>query len=108
MKSKYNAYRQTYDGMRFDSRRELDRYRQLCILQRAGQINDLRRQVKYELIPAQKTQGGTLRSVSYIADFVYYRDGRLVVEDSKGVRTDVYTIKKKLMLYRYGIEILET
>lgn len=93
----------------FDSRRELERYNALALLQRAGEISDLRIQVPYELIPKQKkADGKTERAVTYIADFVYKdRNGNEVVEDSKGVKTKEYVIKRKLMLYRYGITIRE-
>lgn len=98
----------------FDSRREADRYLELCYLQKAGIITDLARQVKFVLIPAQRekttgTKCGRVieREVAYIADFVYIRDGQTVVEDAKGVRTRDYVIKRKLMLYMHGIRIAE-
>lgn len=94
--------------MYFDSQKELERWIILSYDQRAGKISNLRRQVKYELIPSQRTENGTLRPVYYIADFVYTLDGNEVVEDAKGIRTDAYIIKKKLMYQRYGILILET
>jgi len=72
-------------------------------------ITDLRRQVKYVLIPAQRDENGKLieREVSYKADFVYEYDGETVVEDTKGVKTKEYIIKRKLMLYVHGIRIHE-
>lgn len=98
------------DGITFDSRREAIRYRELTLLERAGKISGLQRQVKYLLLPAQKVAGKTAeRAVSYIADFVY-RDastGETVVEDVKGVRTEVYKLKRKLMLFAHGIQIKE-
>ncbi|MGM9680364.1 MAG: DUF1064 domain-containing protein [Eubacteriales bacterium] len=84
---------------RFDSLAEYRRWKELNLLLRAGLISDLRRQVRYELIPKQ----GKERTVYYIADFVYAENGETVVEDVKGVRTKEYIIKRKLMLYRYGI-----
>lgn len=101
--SKYHATRTVVDGITFDSKREAARYAELKLMQRAGLISDLRRQVKYELIPKQQGE----RAVSYIADFVYSEDGQTVVEDVKGVRTPVYRIKKKLMLWRHGVRIRE-
>lgn len=101
--SKYHATRTVVDGITFDSKREAARYTELKLMQRAGLISDLRRQVKFELIPKQQGE----RAVSYIADFVYSEDGQTVVEDVKGVRTPVYRIKKKLMLWRHGIRIRE-
>ena len=92
------------------SKKEHDRACQLSLMQRAGIISGLREQVSYELIPAQRDAAGRLleRSCSYIADFVYTdSNGRQIVEDTKGVQTDVYKIKKKLMLQIYGITITE-
>lgn len=93
----------------YDSRREWRRSRQLLIMQRAGMISGLQEQVPYELIPSQKAPDGTtLRAVHYVADFVYHdAEGRLVVEDTKGVRTPAYIIKRKLMLQRYGVLVKE-
>lgn len=94
----------------YASRKEHRRANELRLLQRAGLISGLREQVSYELIPAQWDAKGKLleRACSYVADFVYTdKDGRTVVEDTKGVRTDVYRIKRKLMLQVYGIQISE-
>lgn len=108
--SKYHSHKiKTQDGV-FDSQREYRRWCELKLLQRAGRISDLKRQVKYELIPSQRGKDGKVveKSVTYIADFVYKENGQEVVEDAKGVRTDVYIIKRKLMLFRHGIRIKET
>lgn len=122
--SKYGNRKVTIDGIVFDSVREGRRYKELKALEAAGQIADLQRQVKYMLIPEQRafcneiyTRGrnkgcfkpGKLleKECSYIADFVYVRDGEIVVEDAKGVRTDVYRIKRKLMLWVHGIVVHE-
>lgn len=120
---KYGNKKITVDGVTFDSRKEYLRWCELCLLEKAGQIADLQRQVKYELIPAQyeeyerySTKTGKrlkngLRCVekecSYIADFVYRQDGQTVVEDTKGYKTEAYIIKRKLMLYIHGIRIHE-
>lgn len=107
--TKYHSRKVTLDGIEFDSHREARRYRDLSLLQRAGEISDLRTQVKYTLVPAQKKpSGGTERAVTYTADFVY-RDkaGREIVEDAKGVRTQQYIIRRKLMLFVHGIEVRE-
>lgn len=94
----------------YASRKEHRRANELRLMQRAGLISDLREQVSYELIPAQRDADGKLleRACAYVADFVYTdKDGNTVVEDTKGVRTDVYRIKRKLMLHVHGIRISE-
>jgi len=101
--TKYNARKCEFAGMTFDSRAELRRYKELRLLERAGEITDLRRQVEYELIPKQK---GERRAV-YTADFVYREGGREIVEDVKGVKTRDYILRRKLMLWRHGIKIRE-
>ena len=103
-----------------DSKKEHNRAVQLRIMLRAGLISNLREQGPYELIPAQYGECGTdlkgkpvrvclEKSCKYIADFVYTdnKTGQTVVEDTKGVLTDVYKIKRKLMLYVHGIRIKE-
>ena len=116
----------TVDGITFDSKKEANRYRELKLLEKAGEITGLQLQVKYLLIPSQfgrvpdeRRPGGTKRvclerEVAYYADFVY-RDkaGDLVVEDVKGYRDPAsaayakFVIKRKLMLERYGIRVIE-
>lgn len=108
-KSKYNAVKTTtYDGIKHDSKKEANRWLELNLLLRAGEISDLKRQVKYELIP----KVGKFRATYYIADFVYKeKDGTEVVEDTKSAATannQVFRIKEKLMLWRHGIEIKKT
>lgn len=107
--SKYGNRKITIDGIMFDSIREAERWQELRLLERAGEIKCLSRQVKFELIPKMKTRTGkTVYGESYIADFVYLdKEGRQVIEDAKGYRTDVYKIKRKQMLWLYGIEIQE-
>lgn len=94
----------------YDSRKEHRRANELRLMQRTGLISNLREQVSYELIPAQRGADGKVleRACNYIADFVYTDEhGNTVVEDTKGMRTDVYRIKRKLMLYVHGIRITE-
>ena len=96
----------------FDSQKERRRFYDLQILQRAGEITDLQRQVEFELIPSQKDRDGKTieRAVKYIADFTYAdKNGRFVVEDVKSpvTRTKDYIIKRKLMLFVYKIRITE-
>ena len=112
MPSKYGNRKTTLNGVEFDSHKEAQRYAQLRLLERAGKVSDLRRQVKYVLIPAQRDERGKLleRECSYVADFVYFDFalGREVAEDAKGYRTDTYKLKKKMMLWVHGIQITET
>jgi hypothetical protein len=108
----YNKYSNTKckcaSGHIHDSKKEAKRCNELTILENAGIIQDLRQQVKFVLIPAQKIGGKVVeRECSYYADFVYIEDGKKVVEDTKGMRTDCYVLKRKLMLYVHGIRIKE-
>lgn len=108
--TKYNNKKVTVSGQVFDSKKEANRYKELLLLEKAGAIKDLRMQVKFTLIPAQRYEAtGKVveRECSYKADFVYEEDGKTVVEDVKGFRTKEYIIKRKLMLWRYGIRIRE-
>ena len=111
MRSKYRAKKICYKGEIFDSKAEFRRWSELKLLERAGEIRDLKRQVKHELIPAQRDSNGKLleRAVDYISDFEYVdmRTGRSIVEDVKGVATKEYIIKRKLMLWIYKICITE-
>ena len=116
MNNKYRNRKVTVDGIEFDSIKEASRYSQLKIMQKAGLIEDLELQKKYVLIPAQKIDGKTVeRECSYIADFVYkdVSSGETIVEDVKGYRNPEsagyakFVIKRKLMLYVYGIRITE-
>ena len=92
------------DGQAFDSVKEYHRWGCLRLMERAGKISDLKRQVRFELIPKQNGE----RACTYMADFTYMEDGKLVVEDCKGFRTDAYKMKRKLMLWVHGIRIKET
>ena len=124
--NKYGNKKITYQGEEFDSKRECFRYIDLKFLESCGAISNLRRQVKYELIPTQREKSTKVytkgrkkgqpiegkiieKAVSYVADFVYTDSttGKEVVEDAKGMRTKDYIIKRKLMLYIHGIKIQE-
>jgi hypothetical protein len=124
--NKYRNKKVIKDGETFDSIHEYRRYIDLKLLEKCGAIKDLRRQVKYELIPTQREkstrvytkgrkkgqpiEGKTIeRAVDYAADFVYIDTGtgKEIVEDTKGMRTKDYIIKRKLMLYIHGIKIHE-
>lgn len=109
-RSKYGAKKTVVDGIVFDSRKESRRYVELKLLQKAGEISNLELQKKFLLIPSQKLGGKVVeRECSYVADFVYTdtKTGNIVVEDTKGIKTKDYIIKRKLMLYVYGIKISE-
>lgn len=93
--------------MTFDSKKEAKRYQELILMQKAGIITDLKRQVPFTLVPVFSLNKNRYRPLIYIADFVYKENGIKVVEDTKGFRTDVYKIKKKLMAYIHQIEIKE-
>lgn len=120
-KNKYHSKKVEFEGEVFDSRKEYKRWLELSLFEKAGVISDLKRQVKYVLIPAQRepdtvgARGGIKKGkviekeCAYIADFVY-KDLTLnetVVEDTKGYRTKDYVIKRKLMLYVHKIRIKE-
>lgn len=122
--SKYKSKKVTVDGLEFASRKEAKRWTELRILEKAGAISDLKTQVKFVLIPAQRepdtvgARGGIKkgklieRECAYIADFVYKdNQGETVVEDVKGYKGggayELFKIKRKLMLYVHGIRIVE-
>ena len=106
--TKYGNRKVNLNGEKFDSAKEARRYGELVLLERAGQISHLERQVKYELIPSQRVDGKVVeRACTYVADFVYMENGKKVVEDTKGFRTKDYIVKRKLMLYVHGIRIKE-
>jgi hypothetical protein len=107
--AKYHNRKVTRDGETFDSVKEYRRFCELRLLEKAGAVTDLQRQVKFELIPAQRIDGKVVeRACSYVADFVYMENGQQVVEDAKGMRTQEYRLKRKLMLWVHGIRIKET
>ena len=106
--SKYRNIKTVVDGITFHSKAESRRWSALRLMERAGEILDIQMQVEYLLIPSQKKPGGGAeREIKYVCDFEYVRDGKLVVEDVKGVRTPDYVIKRKLMLHIFGIEVME-
>ena len=125
MGTKYKSKSIIIDGIVFQSKKEGRRWTELRMLERAGDITNLQRQVPYLLLPEQRAPStevykkGSMagqpkpgpvleRKVVYIADFVYQENGETVVEDAKGMRTKEYVLKRKMMLYRYGIRIKET
>ena len=121
-KSKYHSKKITVNGITYDSKKEYKRHVELTLLEKAGSITDLRRQVKFVLIPAQYEiferygkKGQRLKDgqrciekeCAYVADFTYQENGKKVVEDTKGFKTKDYIIKRKLMMWVHGIRIKE-
>lgn len=128
-KSKYLSQKITRDGLTFDSLKEYRRFCDLRLLEKSGAITDLKRQVPFELIPAQYEEIPTgefyrrgdrkgqpkfkrvciEQSVVYNADFTYTENGKTVVEDTKSsaTKTKDYILKRKMMLYFHGIKIKE-
>lgn len=107
-KSKYGNKKVVIDGIKFDSKKEAIRYSELMLLEKTGEITDLKLQQRYILQESFKIDGKTIRAITYIADFTYKdKNGDLVVEDVKGMKTQVYNIKRKMFAKRYGIEIKE-
>ncbi len=102
-RNKYHNKKQLIDGQVFDSKKEAGRYAQLLLLEKANKISDLQTQVPFILI--EKSQHG--RAIKYIADFVYFENGKQIVEDVKGVRTPIYKLKKRLIAEKYNIIIKE-
>lgn len=128
--NKYQNKKVTVDGRSFDSIKEYRRFCQLELLEKAGEITDLKCQVKFLLLPAQREESSEVytrgknkgkpkegkvieKECAYIADFTYKQNGKLVVEDVKGYRNAAsagyakFTIKRKMMLYFYGIRVKE-
>lgn len=104
---KYRNKKVTVDGEKYDSKREYNRYQQLRMMEQAGKIVDLKRQVKYELAPSVTIRGKKRPPLRYFADFVYIENGQTIVEDAKGTPTKEYRIKRHLMKSVHGIDIQE-
>lgn len=122
--NKYHNRQVEIDGMTFDSKKEAIRYAELKLLEKSGNIKDLKTQVRFDLIPVLREEpkekyvrgpkkgqfkpGKVLeRATYYVADFVYEENGKKVVEDTKGVKTEAYILKRKLMLWVHGIRVRE-
>lgn len=108
--NKYKNKKIVVDGIEFDSKKEANRYGQLKLLEKAELIKELELQKIFELQPSFKKNGKTYRKITYKADFYYYDNHleRYVVEDTKGFKTDIYKIKKKMFEYVYpDLELLE-
>lgn len=105
-RNKYNAKKTVVDGIEFDSIREADRYCELKLLEKANEIRSLELQPRFLLQDKFKDRNGkTHRKIEYVADFMYInKDDKKIVEDVKGMMTDVYKLKKKLFLNLYDEE----
>lgn len=100
--SKYHSKKREVDGIIFASKKEADYYCELKMLRMVGEVKDFDIQVPFELQESFRYAGKAIRPIKYIADFVVeYKDGRKEVVDVKGMRTDVYKLKKKLLLHKY-------
>lgn len=100
---KYHNKKVYVNGIKFDSMKEARRYRELKLMEEKGLISNLQTQVPFEIFPAYvREDGKKIRAIKYIADFVYYQNDKRVIEDTKGVRTQVYKIKKKMMEKQHG------
>ena len=111
-KSKYGNKKCTVDGIEFDSKKEAARWQELRLLERAGKICELERQVAFELAPSVQYAGKRATpALRYVADFAYFENigtaSKYTVEDVKGVKTSAYKIKRHLMLAVHKIEVLE-
>ena len=103
-RNKYGNCKTELDGVTFDSRKEARRYAELCMLQKAGLISDLKRQQRFEIVPKVTGNGETSRARYYVADFTYTQEGQKVIEDVKSPATradKVYSLKKALMVWKY-------
>ena len=106
--NKYKNKKVEYDGIKFDSQKEKSYYIKYKLMEKSGEIHDLKMQVPFTLIETFKLQDKTYRKTIYKADFTFIdKEGKYHVIDVKGIRTDVYKLKKKLMAWKYGIEIEE-
>ena len=106
--NKYNNKKTIVDNILFDSKKEAKRYKELKLMEKAGLITNLVLQPKFEILKSFKRRGKTHRKIEYIADFRYFDNERKVevVEDGKGISTDVFNIKKKLFLYHLDESIV--
>lgn len=98
MASKYYNRKTTIDGITFDSKKEALRYQELKFLETAEEIHSLTLQPKFVLQEGFKNNGKTYRKIEYIADFSYLIDDIIIIEDVKGVQTDVFKIKEKMLI----------
>lgn len=101
-KSKYNNKITYVDGIRFDSKREAEYYKQLLLLQKIGEVKEIELQPKFTLLETFRKNGVTHRSITYKADFkVTYKDNKVEIIDVKGAETQVFKIKRKLFEHQF-------
>lgn len=99
--SKYSSEPSSVDGFIFHSKKEANRYKELLLMKNAGLIENLQLQPLFILQTGFIYKGKKERAITYIADFQYTENGKTIVEDVKGMQTDVYKIKRKLLLYKF-------
>jgi len=99
--SKYRNIETVIDGYKFQSVLESERYKQLKLLERAKQIKNLRLQVPFVLQERFRKNNKSYQEIKYIADFVYEENGQVIVEDTKGIKTEVFRLKQKMFEYKY-------
>lgn len=107
--SKYHNKKVIINGIKFDSKKEANRYSDLLLLEKVNLIKNLELQKRFELQPSYKFKGKIIRAIYYICDFYYYdvKKEKWIIEDTKGYRNEVYKLKKKLFEYKYNQEIIE-
>ena len=99
---KYGNRKTVVDGIIFDSKKEAEHYTKLLAMIAAGYVTRITRQPRYELQGSFEKDGKKFRKMEYVADFeVTYADGHVEVIDVKGMRTDVYKLKRKMFEYKY-------
>ena len=101
MYNKYHNKKTKIDRFVFDSAKEGKRYRELALLEKAGEIKNLQLQPRFLLQESFRKNGKTFRKIEYVADFQYEENGKTIVEDVKGIKTDVFKLKLKLFEYKY-------
>ena len=94
--NKYRNKKVIVDGKEFDSKREGNRYKELRLLERVGKISNLELQPRFLLQDSFKKNGKTYRKIEYVADYKYIENGKTIVEDVKGMQTDVFKLKHKI------------
>lgn len=105
-RTKYGNQKVVLDGITFDSKKEAARYASLKVYEKGGLIRDLMMQVSFVICPEVTFSGRKQAAVRYVADFTYYDEaGSYIVEDVKGVKTDLFILKRKLMKAVHGIEV---